>query len=243
LRIVKGKQYTPRALFTKVRREIHAKAPRFIPYAALFGCSDEVNSAADLERFAAFGTHGGIFTTRIIGSQVFYHQIKVALGTGHKTNVFEVNVHIGEEKDARGRVAYGHITGRDKRRRACCGALTHVLEDFRTHPREKPSVSQHVGGEVYLDFLGTLKFRLKQYRSEILSAGNPIMAITRRNLDAQVAELAVRLRNDIAEHPKDGPFFVYGTISYNHTRGADRLSLEHFLMITGPGPADVYALL
>ena len=128
--IIMGQRYGPATLFAGVRAAIGAALPGFKPYMALFGCSDEVNTSVDAERVHAFGTNNGIFTTRMIGSQVFFHQIMVAASTGHHSNVFEVNVHIGVDESAEGPGEYGSIVGRDGKRRDCCGALAHVLKDL-----------------------------------------------------------------------------------------------------------------
>ena len=237
--IIKGKRYRPATLFAGVRAVIGAALPGFKPYMALFGCSDEVNTSVDAERVRAFGTNNGVFTTRMIGSQVFFHQIMVAASTGHHSNVFEVNVHIGVDETAEGLGAYGSIVGRDGKKRDCCGALAHVLKDLSTKPDERPSISQYVDGEVYLDFLSTLKFRIIPRRQEILDAEDCMSAITRVNLEVQIAELTRQLRKYLSASPKRGPMFVFGTVSYNRRKEKDLISLEHMAMIKGGEDRDV----
>jgi hypothetical protein len=241
--IIKGAQYRPGALFERIRTIIHANLPGFKPYMALFGCSDEINSATDSERVEVFGKHSGVFTTRTIGSQVFFHQIRVAISTGHHSNVFEVNVHIGEYQDENGQKAFGRLIGRDGHERTCCGALAHVLEDLHLHPDETPSISQWIDGEVYLDFLSTLKFRIKPHQDEILRSPNQMIAITHMNLDAQLEELKRQLQKCVATEPSALPIVLFGTISYNRTKKPDLLSLERFLLITGNRSEDVTSLL
>lgn len=233
--IQKGKQYGGEYLFRAVRDRIHAERPDTRPYLALFGCSDEVTGSADAIRASVFGGYGGIFTTRVIGSQIFYQQIKVAISKGHRSNVFEVNVHIGEMSE-NGRLVYGQLVGRDGQMRNTCGALAHVLEDFREKPDEALSISQMVDGERYIDFLGTLKIRLKSHQSEILAAEVPAIAITRMNLDVQIAELIRQLQKILAVEPGLAPLFVYGTIAYNRTTQPDTKSLEHFYVLDGVHP-------
>ena len=228
----KGKEYSGEYLFRNVRDQIRSIHPEVNPYLALFGCSDEVNGAADAVRASVFGGYGGIFTTRIIGSQIFYQQIKIAISRGHRSNVFEVNVHIGEMIE-NGRKIYGTLIGRDGNKRATCGALAHVLEDFHQNPGETPSLSQTIDGEVYLDFLATLKFRLKPHVSKILAAENPRLEITKSNLDVQVRELIRQLQKTLANDPSLAPMFVYGTIAYNRTAQPDTTSLEHFYSLEG----------
>jgi hypothetical protein len=237
--LIKGKRYRPAAFFAKVRAAIGEALPGFKPYMALFGCSDEVNTSVDAERVGAFGTNNGIFTTRIIGSQVFFHQIMVAASTGHHSNVFEVNVHIGIDGTMEGPLAYGSLIGRDGKKRDCCGALAHVLKDLSEKPAEKPSISQYVDGEVYLDFLSTLKFRIIPRREEILGAENRMTAITRVNLEVQIAELTRQLRKYLAASPQTESMFVFGTISYNRRKQKDLISLEHLTMITGGTDGEV----
>lgn len=226
--ITRSREYSPDHLFRCVRDTIHSRYPAMSLYMALFGCSDEVNGTTDTVRAGVLGGYGGIFTTRMIGSQIFYHQIKVAISRGHRSNVFEVNVHIGEHPD-NGKRTYGVLVGRDGHKRACCGALAHILEDFQKHPDEKPSISQTVDGEQVLDFLGTLKFRLKPHQAEILAADDPMLAITRINLEAQVRELIRFLRKMGADDPS--PEFVYGTMSINRTESPDTETLEHFYLL------------
>jgi hypothetical protein len=233
----KSQRYSAEKLFAEVHKIIRGYRPDITPYLALFGCSDEVNAATDLVRFNVFGKYGGVFTTRIIGSQIFFHQIKVGVSRGHHSNVFEVNVHIGEMEEG-GKTILGELIGRDGLRRHCCGALAHIIEDFKNMPDEKPSISQTVDGEVYLDFLGTLKWRLKQHQQEILRAPVPILAITHKNLEVQINELAIQLHKVIAKDATLAPVFVYGTISYNHFGRDDEESLEHLSLITGPHKDD-----
>ncbi|RJR41115.1 MAG: hypothetical protein C4576_18485 [Desulfobacteraceae bacterium] len=230
--VIKGKRYEPAALYDGVRAGIDAALPGFKPYMALFGCSDEVNTSVDAERVRAFGMNNGVFTTRMIGSQVFFHQIMVAASTGHHSNVYEVNVHIGVDETAEAQAAYGCILGRDGKKRACCGALAHVLNDLLAKPDERPSISQYVEGEVYLDFLSTLKFRIIPRRQEIIDAEDRMVAITRVNLEVQIAELTRQLRKYLSASPETGPMFVFGTISYNRRKGGDLISLEHMAMVT-----------
>jgi hypothetical protein len=196
-----------------------------------------VNAATDLIRYNIFGIYGGFFTTRAIGSQVFFHQIRVGVSRGHHSNIFEVNVHIGEMEED-GKMVMGALIGRDGVKRACCGALSHLIDDFRTKPDEIPSISQTVDGEVYLDFLGTLKWRLKKHQQDILAAPVPILAITHKNLEVQINELIRQLRKVIAREPELAPMFVYGTISYNHINDDDEESIEHLLIIHGSGEDD-----
>lgn len=236
--LVKNRRYDAGYLFSEVHRIIRELRPDVKPYLALFGCSDEVNAATDLIRHNVFGGYGGVFTTRAIGSQVFFHQIKVAVSRGHRSNVFEVNVHVGEMEED-GVTVVGELIGRDGVRRHCCGALSHIIEDFHDMPDEQPSVSQTVDGEVYLDFLGTLKWRLKPHRKDILEAPVPILAITRRNLEVQIAELKRQLHKVVAKEPDLSPIFIFGTISYNHVGRGDEESIEHLSMVHGPGPKDV----
>lgn len=240
--IEKGKEYGPEYLFRSVRDRIHAIHPEINPYLALFGCSDEVTGSADAIRANVFGGYGGIFTTRVIGSQIFYQQIKVAVSRGHRSNVFEVNVHIGDMEE-NGRRVHGFLVGRDGQKRATCGALAHVLEDFQKNPNEILSVSQTVDGEQHLDFLGTLKFRLKSHRSEILFSSNPVMSITKKNLEVQILDLIRLLQKMLAADPDLAPMFVYGTIAYNRTVQPDTKSLEHLYLIEGAAAGDVKSLI
>lgn len=236
----RGQRSAATEFYPALRRELERRRPGFVPRPALFGCSDEVNSAADAARHDALGREGGIFTTRLIGSQVIYHQLAVAVSRGHRSNCFEVNVHLGE-RARDGRLVHGELTGRDGETRACCGALAHVLADFRTAPAAAPSVSQVVNGETVLDFLGTIKFRLNPFRDEILADPEPMPAITRRNLTVQVGELVRHLRTLAAADPDLLPAFVIGTIAWNRDAG-DEESLESFLLLTGPGaePLDLW---
>ena len=211
-KLKKSQRYSAEDLFAEVHRIIRVHRPDMTPYLALFGCSDEVNAATDLVRFSIFGKYGGVFTTRTIGSQVFFHQIKVGASRGQHSNVFEVNVHIGEMEE-HGKIILGELIGRDGVKRHCCGALAHIIEDFQNMPGEKPSISQTIDGEVYLDFLGTLKWRLQEHQQEILAAPVPIVAITRKNLEAQINELVRQLHKVIAKDPTLAPVFVYGTSS------------------------------
>ena len=215
---------------------IHSSHPEINPYLALFGCSDEVTGSADAVRANVFGGYGGIFTTRIIGSQIFYQQIKVAISKGHRSNVFEVNVHIGEMIE-NGRKIYGTLIGRDGNKRATCGALAHVLEEFRENPEATLSITQTVDGEDHLDFLATLKFRLKPHIAHILAAENPALEITKKNLDVQIQELIRQLQKMLAKEPALAPMFVYGTIAYNRTNQPDTKSIEHFYVLEGDQPA------
>lgn len=234
----KNQRYSAHYLFTEVYNIIHGLRPALTPYLALFGCSDEVNAATDLIRYTVFGKYGGFFTTRTIGSQVFFHQIKVGVSRGHHSNVFEVNVHIGEMAE-HGKITVGELIGRDGAKRHCCGALAHIIEDFQKMPDEKPSISQTVDGEVYLDFIGTLKWRLQPYRQEIMAAPVPILAITHKNLEVQIHELIRQLQKIVAQEPVLAPFFVYGTISYNHIGQDDEESLEYLSIINGPDKKDM----
>jgi hypothetical protein len=163
----------------------------------------------------------------------------VAASTGHHSNVFEVNVHIGLEETAGKPAVYGSLVGRDGKRRDCCGALAHVLRDLSEKPDEKPSISQYVDGEVYLDFLSTLKFRIIPRRKEILDAKDRMIAITKVNLEVQIAELTRQLRKYLGTSPETGPMFVFGTISCNRRKKKDLISLEHLVMITGGSDRDV----
>ena len=237
-----GKEYDPEYLFRTVRDRIHSVHAGIDPYLALFGCSDEVNGSADSTRAGVFGGYGGIFTTRIIGSQIFYQQIKVATSRGHRSNVFEVNVHIGEiEKD--GRRTYGMLIGRDGQKRATCGALAHVLEDFQKRPDDELSISMTDGEEKHLDFLAMLKFRLKPHVAGILSAPDPIQEITRKNLDVQIKDLVRHLQNMIAADKTLAPLFVFGTISYNRTTQPDTNSLNHFYILERENPKGARSLI
>lgn len=234
--IEKSKEYSGEYLFRNVRDQIHSTHPEINPYLALFGCSDEVTGSADAVRANVFGGYGGIFTTRMIGSQIFYQQIKIAISRGHRSNVFEVNVHVGEMLE-NGRKIYGTLIGRDGNKRATCGALAHVLEDFCRNPDEVPSVSQTVDGEPYLDFLATLKFRLKPHIPKILSAEDRVLEITKTNLDVQIRELIRQLQKTLANEPSLAPMFVYGTIAYNRTTQPDTESIEHFYVLEGDQPS------
>ncbi|OGH56239.1 MAG: hypothetical protein A3G34_06020 [Candidatus Lindowbacteria bacterium RIFCSPLOWO2_12_FULL_62_27] len=240
----KGAEYDADYLFRNVRDAIHALHPETTPYLALFGCSDEVTGSADAVRTGVFGGYGGIFTTRVIGSQIFYQQIRVAISRGHRSNVFEVNVHIGESEEA-GRRTYGSLIGRDGRKRSACGALAHVLEDFQTKPDEELSISQTQDGERHLDFLGMIKFRLKPHQAEILKSPDPMMAITRKNLEVQTAELVRHLQKMLASDLGAGlaPVFVYGTLAFNRTVQPDTESIEHFYMLEGNAPDQLRNLL
>ena len=237
LGLEKNQRYSAEKLFAEVHKTIRDHRPDMTPYLALFGCSDEVNAATDLVRFNIFGKYGGVFTTRTIGSQIFFHQIKVGVSRGHHSNVFEVNVHIGEMEE-HGTIILGELIGRDGVKRPCCGALAHIIQDFQSMPDEKPSISQSIDGEVYLDFLGTLKWRLKQHQQEIVAAPVPILAITHKNLEVQINELIRQLHKVIAKDSALAPMFVYGTISYIHIDRADEESLEHLCLITGPNKDD-----
>lgn len=241
----RGKEYDGEYLFRYVRDRIHSIDPKVSPYLALFGCSDEVTGTADSMRANVFGGYGGIFTTRVIGSQIFYQQIKVAISRGHRSNVFEVNVHIGETEE-NGRRVYGALVGRDGTRRAACGALAHVLEDFQTKPDEPISISTKTqDGEQHLDFLSMIKFRLKSCRSEILKSPEPMLEITKRNLEIQTKELCRHLQKMLATDTGDGlvPVFVYGTIAHNRTTQPDTESLEYLYLLEGPRPDQLRDLL
>jgi len=240
--IKKNQRYSAGKLFSEVHKIIRVCRPDITPYVALFGCSDEVNAATDSVRFNIFGKYGGVFTTRTIGSQIFFHQIQVGVSRGHHSNVFEVNVHIGEMEE-HGKIIVGELIGRDGVKRHCCGALAHIIEDFQNMPDEKPSISQSIDGEVYLDFLGTLKWRLKPHQQEILAAPIPILAITHKNLEVQINELIRQLHKVIAKDSTLAPMFVYGTISYNHIGRDDEESLEHLSLITGPNKDDMEYLI
>jgi hypothetical protein len=210
-------------------------------YPALFACSDEVNAETSGFRTAVLGQYGGFFTTRMIGSQVFYQQIQVALGQGHSSNFFEVNAHVGETIEGGAR-RYGQLVGRDGVARATCGALGHVLHELRTRTDE-PSVSQVVDGEVYLDFLGTLRLRLQPHRERILSSPDPVLAITRVNLEVQVQELTRQLRRALEKGLATAPVFVLGSVSFNHASSLDEGCLEHFAILEGPEPGAQISLL
>lgn len=116
-------------------------------------------------------------------------------------------------------------------KRATCGALAHVLEDFCRNPEEVPSVSQTIDGESYLDFLATLKFCLKPHIPKILAAEDRVLEINKTNLDVQVRELTRQLQKTLANEPSLAPMFVYGTIAYNRTTQPDTESIEHFLRV------------
>lgn len=238
----KGRRYSAGELYANIHGMLRDRRPDITPYLALFGCSDEVNAATDLVRFDTFGRYGGVFTTRTIGSQIFFHQIQVAVSRGHHSTVFEVNVHIGETEE-KGTAVLGELIGRDGARRHCCGALAHILDDFKNMPDEKPSISQTVDGETYLDFIGTLKWRLRPHREEILAAPVPILAITRKNLEVQIDELVRQLHRVIAKNFIPAPLFVYGTISYNHSGKDDEESIEHLSLVTGPDKSDIEHLI
>ena len=240
--IEKGGEYGAEYLFRVVRDRMHAAHPQLQPYLALFGCSDEVTGEADSARSSVFAGYGGIFTTRIIGSLIFYQQIQVATSRGHRSNVFEVNVHIGEVEE-NGRRIYGALVGRDGQKRSTCGALAHVLEDFRANPDEVLSISKMTDGEKHLDFLGMIKFRLKPHVDQILRAANPVLAITRKNLEVQTHDLIQHLQKTLTKDPDLAPFFVYGTITYNRTMQPDTESLEHFHILEGGDPKDLLSLL
>jgi len=64
-------------------------------------------------------------------------------------------------------------------------------------------------------------------------------AITRVNLEVQIAELTRQLRKYLAASPKTGPMFVLGTISYNRRKEKDLISLEHLAILTGGEDGDV----
>lgn len=232
--IEKSREYSAEYLFRNLRDRIHSLHPEMSPYLALFGCSDEVIGTADAIRANVFGGYGGIFTTRVIGSQIFYQQIKVAVSRGHHSNVFEVNVHIGELEE-NGRKVYGALIGRDGMKRSTCGALAHVLDDFQNKPDEQLSISENQDGEQHLDFLGMIKFRLKSHQSEILKSPSPMLEITKRNLEVQTKELIRHLQKMLAADGGAGmaPVFVYGTIAYNRTIQPDTEALEHFYLLEG----------
>ncbi len=236
--VEKGREYDPRYLFEAIRDRIAFESPGFEPFLALFGCSDEVQSATDEMRASVFSSHGGIFSTRIIGSQIFYQQVKVALGQGHRSNVFEVNVHIGETREG-GRVTRGRLCGRDGVERPTCGALTHVVEDFRAYPDETPSISSTENGILFIDFLGSLKYRLHARRAEILAAESPIESVTRMNLEVQVRELVGVLERFLAADPSLGPLYVLGTVTVNRVEMPDTEILERFLKMDGTGATEL----
>lgn len=238
----KGKEHSGEYIFRTVRDYIRSIDSSINPYLALFGCSDEVTGSADAARASVFGGFGGIFTTRIIGSQIFYQQIQIATSRGHRSNVFEVNVHIGEMIED-GHKVYGALVGRDGHKRATCGALANVLDDLHNNPSETPQISRTEDGEVYLDFLGTLKFRLRPHFKEILAAENPVMAITKINLDVQVHDLIHQLQRIMTKDPSYAPMFVYGTIAYNRVAQPDTKSLEHFYALHGDRRDQVVNLL
>ncbi|MBI5481092.1 MAG: hypothetical protein HY906_19700 [Deltaproteobacteria bacterium] len=232
--LVRGTRYHAEPLYRAVHDFLLAGWPRVALYPALFACSDEVNAETAGFRTAVLGQYGGFFTTRMIGSQVFYQQIQVALAQGHSSNFFEVNAHVGEIVEGSAR-RYGQLVGRDGVARATCGALGHVLEDLRTRIDE-PSISQTVDGELYLDFLGTLRLRLLPHLERILSAPDPVLAITCVNLEVQVQELTRQLRRALAKGLAAAPVFVVGTISFNHAGSLDEGSVEHFAVLEGPEP-------
>jgi hypothetical protein len=232
--IIRGTRFHAEPLYRAVHDVLRSGWPSVPLYPALFACSDEVNAETSSFRTAVLGQYGGLFTTRMIGSQVFYQQIQVALGQGHSSNLFEVNAHVGEVVEG-GTRRYGRLVGRDGVARATCGALGHVLQDLRTRTDE-PTVSQVVDGELYLDFLGTLRYRLQPHRERILSAPDPVLAITHANLEVQIEELARQLRRALAKGLATPPLFVLGTIAYNHAGELDEGCVEHFIVIEGPEP-------
>ncbi len=240
--IVKSREYSSDYLLQHVRDVIHASHPNLTPFLALFGCSDEVNSGAASVRQSVFGGYGGIFITRIIGSQVFYQQLKVATGKGHRSNVFEVNVHIGEMEE-NGQRVLGKLIGRDGQVRPTCGALAHVLEDFMERPDEILSVSKTEADKLYLDFLGTLKFRLNTIKIDLMVAENPMLTITQKNLEFQMRELVNQLRRILTDNPAQAPFFAYGTITCNRTEQPDTESLEYFYRIEGGAETQIHSLI
>ena len=239
--IVRGTRYNAEPLYRAVHDCLRSGWPGVTLYPALFACSDEVNAETAGFRTAVLGQYGGFFTTRMIGSQVFYQQIQVALGQGHSSNLFEVNAHVGEIVEGATR-RYGRLVGRDGVARATCGALGHVLHDLRTRTDE-PAVSQVVDGERYLDFLGTLRYRLQPHRERILSAPDPVLAITYANLEVQVQELTRQLQRALAKGLATAPIFVLGSISFNHAGDLDAECLEHFLVLEGPAPEAHISLL
>jgi hypothetical protein len=142
-----------------------------------------------------------------------------------------------------GQMVVGALIGRDGVKRYCCGALAHLIDDFRNMPDEIPSISQTVDGEVYLDFLGTLKWRLKKHQQEIMAAPVPILAITHKNLEVQINELIRQLHKVIARGQASAPMFVYGTISYNHINDDDEETIEHLSIIHGANAEDIEYLI
>jgi hypothetical protein len=239
--LVRGRRSHAEPLYRAVEECLRSGWPRVPLYPALFACSDELNAETAGFRASVLGQFGGFFTTRMIGSQVFYQQIQVALAQGHSSNLFEVNAHVGETVEGEVR-RYGQLPGRDGVARPTCGALGHVLHDLRTRTDE-PSVSQVVDGELYLDFLGTLRYRLQPHRERILSAPDPVLAITYANLEVQVAELIRQLQRALAKGLAAAPLFVVGSVSFNHAGELDDESLEHFVVIDGPEPGDRISLL
>jgi hypothetical protein len=241
-RLVRGRRFHAEPLYRAIDELFCTRWPGLPLYPALFGCSDEVNAETAGFRSVVLGRHGGFFTTRMIGSQVFFHQIQVALAEGHGSNVFEVNAHVGEVEEG-GVRRYGTLLGRDGAPRATCGALAHVLHDLRHRADEPPSVSQVVDGEIYLDFLGTLRFRLQPHRAEILAAPDPVLAITHTNLLVQVRELRRQLERSLRQGRARPPLFVIGSISFNHAGYLDEETLEHFIVLHGPDEAEAVDLL
>lgn len=238
----KGRQYCSEFLLQKIRDRIHSVHPDIMPFLALFGCSDEVNSTATAIRQNVFGGYGGIFITRIIGSQVFYQQLKVATSRGHRSNIFEVNVHIGEMQEE-GQTVMGQMMGRDGSIRPTCGALAHVLEDILEHPDALVSISKTEADKMYLDFLGTLKFRLNAVAADLLASECPMLTITQKNLEVQVNELVKQIQRLLKDDPSLAPLFVYGTITYNRMEEPDTESLEHLYVIEGPEAGQIESLL
>jgi len=226
----KGFRYSPEDIYSSIVDSIMLLQNGFKPHLAFFGCSEEVNAESEIIRHKIFDRFGGIFTTRMIGSQVFYHQLKVSVSRGHTSNVFEVNVHIGEIKE-NNQIIYGHLIGRDGKQRATCGALCHILDDFVQKPDEQLSISQSIDGELYIDFIATIKFRLRPHIEYILNAENRFLAITYKNLEVQMNELIRQLQKILFQNPEKGPMFAIGTFSFNRNDQTDKQTIEYLYML------------
>jgi len=217
---VLGRRYPAAAFFAALDGLLTRQLDGHPLWYALFTCSDEVNSRVGAARQRQFGDPHGIFTTRVIGAQVFAQQVAVAAHSGHASNVYEINIHlslaVAGDSDC-----YREVIGRDGVRRAFCGALGHILNDFRKHAAGPTAARLTDPGD--LDLLGTLAARLLPDRDAILSAVDPFFAITHRHLEVQVASLAQLLRrmNDLSRSD-----IVLGTITWNRTEDPDLVSLE-----------------
>ena len=214
-----------------------------IPFLALNRCDDEVGGMTHIQRMFVLRES---FMNAIIGTQASTQPTEVASHEGHKSNVYEVNVHTGMyEHPTTKRILLGKVRGRDGEYRKTCGALASLIHHFEADT--EPPVYTHRGesgieikvpvatpDKKDFNFIGKLYFDLEQYKPEVLramaeagddpderlSAGMNLLV--QRNLEHQVANQIQILRHN---GHIDGKVLVVGTTSFNKYKYADTLTL------------------